>query len=182
MKTLPCGCTELELCPDHRIEESVRLAEKAFAVNANKNLAVPPGLVPKDNSLGVAPSFTPGPWQATCEHHGRIVDPSTENNGFVVRASGVQIADVNHQWRDTGEPFWPDKPNGATRKEIKTDEAAANAQLIAAAPDLYAAAANALAILRGSDREHALIRVDGDQTTVSDMLRTALALAKGGVK
>lgn len=73
-----------------------------------------------------APSFTPGPWRVARCTPGRPLE-------FVLDARGVMIADTLCRLRVQGD---------ATRTEIE-----ANAQLCAAAPDLYAALDDLLAQL-----------------------------------
>jgi len=45
-------------------------------------------------------------------------------------------------------------------------------------PEMLAALESALAMFKGSDREHALVGDPADQITISDVLRTAIAAAK----
>lgn len=100
-----------------KLMQKVNETDQQDQVNEEKNLGVPSGKAPKDNSLKAAPSFTRGPWEVGDSGEGLwwVTGPDKSAN---------VICDV--------------VPRGNANEPDHEDYA--NARLIAAAPELYEAA------------------------------------------
>lgn len=109
-----------------------------------------------------AARFTAGPWRVKWNGtYGPFVDaPSTDRSGYGAAAHHVGI--------ETHSVAAPGGPN-----------AVANANLIAAAPDLYAALENALIALENFTSEEDRESYIALQATI-EMASAALARARGG--
>lgn len=103
--------------------------------DAEKNPAIPSGQITKDKSLNAAPSFTPEPWyldgpNVESEHscgHETCAEHPRQLTGYDLRR---RLDEFDSQWLGSihGEHVG-----------IPAGECHANARLIAAAPDLFAA-------------------------------------------
>lgn len=101
--------------------------------------------------MGTKHSFTPGPWVAVQD--GDISEEFNLPDGWVVR----QVGSETRPWFICGLGTDPDAEQGPELLEV-----AANARLIAAAPELLAAAEAALVrLLEWSDFTHEIAQLEG---------------------
>ena|SRR3990167_9327876 len=109
---------------------------------------------------GARQCHTPGPW---------VVKVGADERDFIVAEHGGNtIAEPNVELFDDWSKLDP------SVRHISVAEAMANAHLIAAAPDLYAAMSNAMEVL-----ESTFGRCDADCTCLLHSFHVALAKAEG---
>ena len=108
---------------------------------------------------------TPGPW--------------TQKDGCIL-AGEDHLVCFGHDYDEYGSISAPWKGNGEAQEEAWEQEAAANARLIAAAPDLLAALVEAMGVMRESAEEAGdvpLWNIGGNGYLACEQARTAIKKA-----
>jgi hypothetical protein len=125
---------------------------------------------------------TPGPWVARTSAPRRSVQPHAELRHVVDSASGHPICALWHRTEPYRDPHHFKAGNFIT----SADEAAANAQLIASAPELLETCKSLLSLIEGSPQQLGLLNTtdtyydwDEQSAEVRERARAAIRKATG---